>query len=132
MTSKAINDIKKFNVADRSEWLDIKKNDTNYANKRKAGVEGYKSYEKEAEAAQWLKLSAIALSPKQPSSERFSPYKIYPMRTIKIKYAILYLLSIHFMNTVYSTIISIVTFYSPHISKLSAIYSTQYWYGSSH
>ena len=52
MTSKAINDIKKFNVADRSEWLDIKKNDTNYANKRKAGVEGYKSYEKEAEAAQ--------------------------------------------------------------------------------
>ena len=52
MTSKAINDIKTFNVADRSEWLDIKKNDTNYANKRKAGVEGYKSYEKEAEAAQ--------------------------------------------------------------------------------
>jgi len=28
----------------------MKKNDTNYANKRKAGVEGYK-YEKEAEAA---------------------------------------------------------------------------------
>ena len=33
--------IKKFSAADRSEWLDIKKNDTNYANKRKAGVEGY-------------------------------------------------------------------------------------------
>ena len=49
------------------------------------------------------------------------PYKIYPMRTIKIKYAILYLLSIHLMNTVYSTIISIVTFYSPHIPKLGAI-----------
>ena len=46
MTSKAINDIKKFSVADRSEWLDIKKNDTNYANKRKAGVEGYKAMKK--------------------------------------------------------------------------------------
>ena len=52
MTSKAINDIKKFSVTDRAKWLEIKKNDTNYANKRKAGVEGYKSYEKEAEAAQ--------------------------------------------------------------------------------
>ena len=46
MTSKAINDIKKFSVADRSEWLDIKKNDTNHANKRKAGVEGYKAMKK--------------------------------------------------------------------------------------
>ena len=46
MTSKAINDIKKFSAADRSEWLDIKKNDTNYANKRKAGVEGYKAMKK--------------------------------------------------------------------------------------
>ena len=41
-----LHDIKKFNVADRSEWLDIKKNDTNYANKRKAGVEGYKAMKK--------------------------------------------------------------------------------------
>ena len=46
MTSKAINDIKKFSAADRSEWLDIKQNDTNYANKRKAGVEGYKAMKK--------------------------------------------------------------------------------------
>ena len=43
---KAINDIKTFSAADRSEWLDIKKNDTNYANKRKAGVEGYKAMKK--------------------------------------------------------------------------------------
>ena len=46
MTSKAINDIKTFSAADRSEWLDIKKNDTNYANKRQAGVEGYKAMKK--------------------------------------------------------------------------------------
>ena len=66
-------------------------------------------------------MSAEPLSLKLASSERFSPYKIYPMRTIKIKYAILYLLSIHLMNTIYSTITSVVTFYSPHIPKLSAI-----------
>ena len=42
------------------------------------------------------------------------------MRTIEIKYAILYLLSRHLMNTIYSTITSVVTFYSPHIPKLSA------------
>ena len=65
-------------------------------------------------------MSARALSLKLATSERFSPYKIYPMRTIKIKYAILYLLSRHLMNTIYSTITSVVTFYSPHIPKLSA------------
>ena len=29
MTSKAINDIKKFSAAERKDWLEIKKNDTN-------------------------------------------------------------------------------------------------------
>ena len=65
-------------------------------------------------------MSAYALSLKLATSERFFPYNIYPMRTIEIKYAILYLLSIHLMNTIYSTITSVVTFYSPHIPKLSA------------
>ena len=69
--------------------------------------------------AQVLKLSAYALSLKLATSERFFPYNIYPMRTIEIKYAILYLLSRHLMNTIYSTITSVVTFYSPHIPKLS-------------
>ena len=65
-------------------------------------------------------MSARALSLKLATSERFFPYNIYPMRTIEIKYAILYLLSRHLMNTIYSTITSVVTFYSPHIPKLSA------------
>ena len=66
-------------------------------------------------------MSVRTLSLKLATSERFSPYNIYPMRTIEIKYAILYLLSRHLMNTIYSTITSVVTFYSPHIPKLSAI-----------
>ena len=65
-------------------------------------------------------MSAYALSLKLATSERFFPYNIYPMRTIEIKYAILYLLSRHLMNTIYSTITSVVTFYSPHIPKLGA------------
>ena len=47
-------------------------------------------------------MSAYALSLKLATSERFFPYNIYPMRTIEIKYAILYLLSRHLMNTIYS------------------------------
>ena len=65
-------------------------------------------------------MSVRTLSLKLATSERFSPYNIYPMRTIEIKYAILYSLSRHLMNTIYSTITSVVTFYSPHIPKLSA------------
>ena len=65
-------------------------------------------------------MSAYALSLKLATSEKFFPYNIYPMRTIEIKYAILYSLSRHLMNTIYSTITSVVTFYSPHIPKLSA------------
>ena len=34
MTSKAINDIKTFSVADRAKWLEIKRNDTNASKKR--------------------------------------------------------------------------------------------------
>ncbi len=60
-----------------------------------------------------------ARAPHTEIEDRFCQ-NIYPMRTIEIKYAILYLLSRHLMNTIYSTITSVVTFYSPHIPKLSA------------
>ena len=38
MTSKAINDIKKFSAADRAKWLEIKRNDSNASKKRECAV----------------------------------------------------------------------------------------------
>ena len=63
-------------------------------------------------------MSAYALSLKLATSEKFFPYNIYPMRTIEIKYAILYLLLTHFKNTFHSTITSIVTLYKPPYPKI--------------
>ena len=47
MTSKAINDIKKFSAADRAKWLEIKKNDTNASKKREGAVVGFSAMKKQ-------------------------------------------------------------------------------------
>ena len=46
MTSKAINDIKKFSVAERKHWLEIKGNDTNASKKRECAPVGSKANKK--------------------------------------------------------------------------------------
>ena len=48
MTSKAINDIKTFSVADRAKWLEIKRNDSNASTKREGAAIGFNAM-KEAE-----------------------------------------------------------------------------------
>ena len=47
MTSKAINDIKKFSAADRAKWLEIKRNDTNASKKRECAVVAFKAMKKQ-------------------------------------------------------------------------------------
>ena len=46
MTSKAINDIKKFSAADRAKWLEIKRNDSNASTKCKGAVVGFTAMKK--------------------------------------------------------------------------------------
>ena len=46
MTSKAINDIKTFSVADRAKWLEIKRNDSNASTKRESAVVGFNAMKK--------------------------------------------------------------------------------------
>ena len=46
MTSKAINDIKKFSAADRAKWLEIKRNDSNASKKRECAPVGSKANKK--------------------------------------------------------------------------------------
>ena len=43
MTSKAINDIKKFSAAERKHWLEIKANDMNASKKRESAAVGSKA-----------------------------------------------------------------------------------------
>ena len=47
MTSKAINDIKKFSAADRAKWLEIKRNDSNASKKRECAVVAFKAMKKQ-------------------------------------------------------------------------------------
>ena len=47
MTSKAINDIKKFSAAERKHWLEIKGNDTNASKKREGAVVGFSAMKKQ-------------------------------------------------------------------------------------
>ena len=46
MTSKAINDIKTFSVADRAKWLEIKRNDSNASTKREGAAIGFNAMKK--------------------------------------------------------------------------------------
>ena len=46
MTSKAINDIKKFSAAERKHWLEIKANDMNASKKRESAAVGSKANKK--------------------------------------------------------------------------------------
>ena len=46
MTSKAINDVKKFSGADRAKWLEIKRNDSNASTKCKGAVVGFTAMKK--------------------------------------------------------------------------------------
>ena len=46
MTSKAINDIKKFSAADRAKWLGVKRNDSNASTKRESAVVGFNAMKK--------------------------------------------------------------------------------------
>ena len=46
MTSKAINDVKKFSGADRAKWLEIKRNDSNASTKREGAAIGFNAMKK--------------------------------------------------------------------------------------